>query len=476
MPSLRSAALAAAEARVRPAPCAPRTAPPDAAALAARLWEHFRARGVRFRVLGAPEAGLGGDIDMAVGRPRGRALLREIDAFARAQGAVVVQALQHEWGAWYCVLAWPGADGAPRYLHIDICADYLRDGRRVLGADEMLAGADMARDAGAQGYPTPPPAVAFVYYLVKKVAKGALEPRHGAWLAATWRRDPAGARAALGRFWAEDDAALIAAAAESGDWRAVEDALPRLRRALAAALPYPLAARLREGLRRAARALRPSGLVVAALGPDGAGKTTLLDRLDAMLAPAFRRRARFHLRPGLIRAGKARPGAVDDPHGAPPRGIFASAAKAGLFVLDHALGYAVRVWPLKRRSTLALFDRHYHDLLADPARYRYGAPRWIAALGGRLVPRPDLWLVLDAPAAAIQARKREVSAAETARQREAYRALAQSLGPRAIVIDAAGPPDEVAAEAAWAALDALAARFARRIGRAPPPRHGRARA
>ncbi len=225
---------------------------------------------------------------------------------------------------------------------------------------------------------------------------------------------------------------------------------------------------MREGLRRLRRIFRPAGLTVAVLGPDGAGKTTLIERLIPMLAPAFRRSRRFHLRPGIVGRGRgSAAGPVEDPHAEPARGALASAAKVALFVLDFLVGHAVRVWPLKLRSTLVVFDRHYHDLLADPARYRYGAPRWLAALGGLLVPRPDLWLVLDAPPATVQARKTEVDAAETARQRDAYRALARRLGPAAVVIDAGQSPDRVAAEAAQAVLDRLAARFAKRLGRAP---------
>ncbi len=439
-------------------------APSDHDVLTARLWRYFRTRGIRFCVLGAPGTGLGGDIDMVIAHPRGRELLREIDGFARDNGVAVVQALQHEWPAWYFVLAWRGDDGAPRYLQPDICADYLREARRVLAAEELLAEVREARDRAGRplGYPVPAPATAFAYYVVKKIAKGELTDRHGAWLAETWQRDPDGARAALARFWPEDEAALIARAAETGDWSELRGALPRLRRDLVRRLPRSPAARAREGLRRLRRILRPAGLTVAVLGPDGAGKTTLIERLIPILAPAFRRSRRFHLRPQLIARGRAA-GPVENPHAEPARGAAASAAKVALFALDFLLGHAVRIWPLKLRSTLVVFDRHYHDLLADPARYRYGAPRWVASLGALFVPRPDLWIVLDAPPATVQARKSEVGEAETARQRAAYRALARRLGPAAVVVDADQPPDRVAADAAGAVLDHLAARFARRL-------------
>lgn len=91
------------------------------------------------------------------------------------------------------------------------------------------------------------------------------------------------------------------------------------------------------------------------------------------------------------------------------------------------------------------FDRYYWDLFADPRRYRYGGPfrpaRWLA----RWIPRPHVVIVLDAPPEVLQDRKREVSAAERARQRSAYRSLAEDL-PNARVVDAARPVEDVTGE------------------------------
>ncbi len=449
----------AAAARQSPAPPAQDNAEPPLTRdrVGARLWRYLNREEIAYCVVGAN--GDGGDIDIVVGDLDRRGLMRIMRRFCDETGVRLVQALQHERSAWYLVLAWAGDDGMPCFLHPDVCGDYVRDGRTVLGAGELLAGRAEAPDGA--GYPVPAPAMAFVYYLVKKIAKGEIDDRHGDLLSATWRADARGARGGIARFWANADAALIARAAEDDDWSAVRAALPRLARGLRARLPRTAADRWGEIKRRIARAQRPTGLVVAVLGPDGVGKSSLIERLEAALAPAFRRTHRLHLRPRLAVGGGG--AAVTDPHGEPPRSAIASAAKLIYFVLDYWAGYALRLWPLKARSTLVLFDRYYHDILADPLRYRYGAPLRLAALAGRLVPKPDLTLVLDAPAETLQARKREVPAEETARQREAYRDLAARLD-NAVVIDADRPPERVAADAARAVVDHLAARLTRRFG------------
>jgi thymidylate kinase len=100
---------------------------------------------------------------------------------------------------------------------------------------------------------------------------------------------------------------------------------------------------------------------------------------------------------------------------------------------------------LDRKSALLICDRYYHDLLIDPARYRYGGPEWAARGVARLMPQPDLWVLLDAPAEVLQARKREVSFEETCRQRDAYLSFIRDQRDCAVV-DAAQPLDRVIAD------------------------------
>ena len=117
----------------------------------------------------------------------------------------------------------------------------------------------------------------------------------------------------------------------------------------------------------------------------------------------------------------------------------------------------------RARSTLVLYDRHFTDILIDPRRYRYGGPRWALRLNAWLAPRPDLVLLLDAPAETLQARKQEVPFAETARQRALYREFVRGLH-NGHIVDAGGSREHVAAQAASIILDRQAERCRRRLG------------
>jgi thymidylate kinase len=150
-----------------------------------------------------------------------------------------------------------------------------------------------------------------------------------------------------------------------------------------------------------------------------------------------------HLKPRVL---LRRPGepvtVVVDPHGKPPRSALTSVAKIFVWLLEEWYAYLFQ----DNKETLLICDRYYHDLLVDPIRYRYGGPVWIAKLTGKLMPKPNLWILLDAPPEVLQARKQEVPPEETARQRHAYLAFVRSQKNH-VVVDASQPLNGVIADA-----------------------------
>jgi thymidylate kinase len=371
-----------------------------------------------------------------------------------------VQVLRHEQNAYYFVLSWP-ADGGPRFLHVDVCGDYRRFGILFLRADELLP----FRRREEVGFWVLSPAKEFIYYLLKKVDKGALDDRQGRHLSECWSKDEHGARAEVDRFWQGRDADLLKSAAASRAWQPVVSNMRRLKVALRRKVRRSPLAAIGELGRRVDRVLRPTGFVVAMLGADGSGKTSVLKLVQERMAPAFRRVGRYHLRPFVIGRRVEGAAAVTDPHGAAPRGVGASVAKLGYFLADYVLGASGPILRDRIYSTLVLFDRYVHDLQVDPRRYRFGAPVSLARWTANVSPQPDLFIVLDAPAQVMRARKEEVQLEELERLRARYRDLAQRLGPsKAVLIDASRPLDRVGAEVCAAILARLAERTASRLG------------
>ena len=268
------------------------------AKLAERLFDLLDANQVAFCVVGdtarLPYC-IPSDLDIIVDFCDATRLPQLMFDLGRKTGTKLIQVLRHEQQAWYFIIAGFGPDGRPWFLHPDFSCGYRERGRPLLDPRRLLAECRPA--VGYKGDPTKCMVAAaaneFIYYLLKKTEKRALNERQARHLTMTYREDPIGAAARLRRFFGEPTVALIARAGLSDDWSEVRRVLSRLRRELHSAHPISWVERLRELPRVIGRIFRPSGLWVVFLGPDGSGKSTILNRVAVEIAPAFRRTRTF---------------------------------------------------------------------------------------------------------------------------------------------------------------------------------------
>jgi thymidylate kinase len=379
---------------------------------------------------------------------------------AASSGARLIQCVAHETTAAWFVIAHNDSPSLS-FIQPDLSTDYRRHGRLWLAAGDVVK----RRRRHPEGFWVPSAADAFIYYLIKKLDKGALFRAQAEEITRRFHEDPDAAASLLQRHFDARSAELIERAMRSGDAKSLTESFGTLRRQLhhhkrAEAPLLRLRQLAADALRIADRLRRPTGLSIAFLGPDGCGKSSVIERLQSELSDAFRRVEYQHLRPRPCAArGAPAHVAVVDPHGRARRSVSGSALH---FWLRYLSGTIRWTYPRMVSSTLVIFDRYYHDLIADPCRYRYGAPLSWARLLGRAVPQPDLVFILDAPPEVIQARKQEVPFAESARQRAAYLALVPHLRA-AHVIDAAQPLNQVIADVRGIVLTRLEARAAGRL-------------
>lgn len=425
------------------------------------------ARGIRYVILAGHDAypdRIDSDVDFMVSEADFERLPRVFSSDGFLPGARLVQALRHETTACYFVFARQvGARLA--WLHPDASASYRRRGRLWMRSETVLA----SRRMSPAGFWIPAPAIEFEYYLVKRLDKGQTGPREIAALAVRFTEDPLSCRSALATLLppALADSVAQAIVRRDAEWFASRAA--ELRRAISLSIPREeiaasLIARMADLRRKLRRIRKPTGLVIAVLGPDGSGKTTVIEHLVRELAPAFRRVRRFHLRP---RFGAAL-GATTcvDPHGRPPRSWPVSVLKVLFFGGDYWIGWLRLVLPARVRSTLVVFDRYYHDMLVDPVRYRLPSRFGVARSFVQLIPKPDIWLFLHASPAALLARKQELDPATARRLTERYRELAGELDA-AVEVTTDGPLDASLERAVAAVREELERRVLARIGGGP---------
>ncbi|MGH2756361.1 MAG: hypothetical protein ACRDI3_01070 [Actinomycetota bacterium] len=222
------------------------------------------------------------------------------------------------------------------------------------------------------------------------------------------------------------------------------------------------------GLARIVERVRhPTGMVILLGGPDGTGKSALAGALPGACAGLFRKNRHYHWRPGLLpRAGAvvgAPAGDPQDPHGRRPHGRALSLALIFYNWLDFFIGGWLKFVPARVRSTLIVVERGWWDLEVDPRRYRlHPYPRLIRFLG-RLLVKPDLVLVLDAPASTLAARKDELPEEELERQRTAWVGGRAGM-PLPTILDASGPIEGLVRSARESIVGHLEDRSIARLG------------
>jgi thymidylate kinase len=424
-----------------------------------RVFGTLERAGVLYCVLHGYEDFLGdikSDVDCIIGRnTRKKDLLALFHRNRDYIGAEIVRCL-----GYYFVFAGRNADGSRCFLTLDCSFEYdvndlpLYNGKEILGTRRRH-----------QEFYIPAIDVEFGVLLTRSIAKLTLDDERGGRLSKLFKQDPNRCSMQAVRHWRHENVERVIAAARSGDWTPVRGRLNNLhgelrRRVICARPARFVANKFRGLLGRTQRLLQPEGLSVVFLGPDGAGKSSVIDVIGPKLVEVFPRWKCFGFAPGLLAFFRRGKRSTSDPHGLVPRSVPVSLMRAAYWFAYQTLGFLTLRVALGR-STLVLFDRHFVDILVDQKRYRYGGPIGLLRLLWRLIPKPDLIILLDAPTEVLHSRKQEVPFEVTASQRNAYLALIRILR-NGHIVDASQSPAHVADAVEEVILKYAAERLRRR--------------
>lgn len=211
--------------------------------------------------------------------------------------------------------------------------------------------------------------------------------------------------------------------------------------------------RFQRATRRRPAGWRRYGPVVAVLGPDGAGKSTLLRELQTRIPLGVH----VAYLGGQRRSPRRRAGHQRTP--ARSRRLASSTAGEVAFVARHLLRGARRLAGVYGRAwmgTIVLCDRHPVEALAIDPRRTASARLFERFVLRRIMPWPDVVIVLDAPPEVLYARKQEHPLERLVTWRRRYRTIFAPVGARFVRTD--GPPEVAAGELSKYVFEALADR------------------
>lgn len=436
-----------------------------ASAVAAGLFRFLEEEGVEYCLLGDLRGwprSIPQPLEIIVGRSVRRSLPERLKAYSDRTQVHLIDLPDAPQEVSVYLLGWQGRDRRPEFLKVCFRSDYLRCGRRLWRASELLS--DRVRATELEEHCdvyVAPAAKEFLRYLLQCIDRDELTYAAGEHLSRQWRLDPEGAAREVARFWdVGREGGIVLRAAVADHWEPVRASRNALYSALAFRnVPWPGA--WRSELRRRLRCwTRPHGMLIACLGPEAAGRREIIKALvEHPLAP-FSRSQMMQLRPHVMRPRPAYP--ASDPRSRKPRGRIGTIAKLMMFAADYWIGYWVRIRPSLVRSTMLVSDTYFDDVLVDPRRYRMHRPRAFARLLAPWIPQPALWLVFDAPADVMRARRSEQPTEDLEQLRSEYRRVLRGRR-NVVVLDASQPLEQVLADAERAIIAQASRLTARRL-------------
>lgn len=405
---------------------------------------------------GFPDSNVGNDVDFLIRSselPRAIRALRSIDSI-RTFGFFERTYVAHVFVQGVC--AAPGS----RALQLDFIWSLNWKGQEYLRSDEVLHAATPRR-AGDLNFLVPSPVhEAIISLLSSLLIGGWLKEKYFPKVQQTFTGNRSAAITALSPRFGLRAATRLVDSVIDGDRQSILGCVRQLRTSIAlrSLMHRPFRGALavaRYYAREFALRYSPKNLEeICVLGPDGSGTTEIIENLMPMLrrSAAVVETRHSGLRLSLGKKTSVRSVSSDSLVEA-RNGSLGSIMRIALWVVKEWQSQFTK----KNNLTLRISESRGDDLFIAPQWRRLDCPVWFARLAGKMLPSPDLWILLDQDAGAVQSRIQVLPTGETAGQLEAYRSFVKTKS-RCVILDASKSVPNVTEDAYAAIIDTLAQR------------------
>ena len=374
-----------------------------------------------------------GDINLVITRNDFKIISKYIQEFCQQTNLVIIQ--MHYYETTRCLLILSYCDAiTERFgdIKIDVCCGFKAKGRFYMPSEELLSDPSYIIEKRIWEVNR---ISSFTYYLIKAIENLSITEIQFREFCSFWMRHEIGIKEKLSRFFSENSIEIIKTCFSKNDLSALNSNIPVLLPDLHLNTSIRVKDIVEDKLRRIKNLLKPSGLVVGILGRDGCGKSTFVSEISCTLGTNFQSTIAFKKFPDFFYKSKTKKEVFETqkPHYYKKHDRISSFIKLNFLLAEFVLGYWFKIYPLKVKSHLVLFDRYFIDILADPLRYRIKLNRFFIKVFHYIIPQPDLWIIIDLPSDVLLKRKQELTFEMAEKLRYEYLNLHHFL-PNSIVI------------------------------------------
>lgn len=375
-------------------------------------------------------------IEFVVAQHVQRQLSRHILDFCKRYEYIPVQKIWQKNDSWHYVLSnYSDLAGSLGYYRVIFRSGYKALGRYYFSSEELLknksyiCGGNYWKLTYAHSFST---------LLICCIEYKDFGSEKFANLLESWHCSKSTIKSLLGRFFRKEQVEFISSCFDERDYSRLYAGLDSLKKELRPSFFAQIIDNLQSRINDFKAFVRPPGLVIGLLGRDGSGKSTFINEIASVFECCFTNTTAFKKHPRLFYKAPILNKNIgyhfSKPHLYKERGRVASFLKLNLLLLDFLFGYWLKVFPLKRKAYLVFYDRYFIDVLADPLRYRIKGNKYYIKAIHHLLPKPDLWIILDLPSEVLLKRKQELTFEMSEKLRGEYLKLQFEL-PNCIVLD-----------------------------------------
>lgn len=397
-----------------------------------------------------------GDVDIAIEKLGLKNMDQILDSIASENGLKIVQKIHHNYEKYAYILS-PIKIFKPFRLQLDFMHDLSFRGYPSLISNNFM----MKHRRKYNNFFVPDSKSEFIFSILRRIYKRDLDSSRAKRLKELYLKDSPGARELLLKYFPSnmtDELIIIILKGDLNLFRVKTKDYKRklLGYSLRRNFPFVLNYWIFQFFRAIERIKHPVGITVAFLSPDGGGKSTIANDVMQLAAGSFHGEKLFYCRPelfpqpgellGLRKKEEPMQNANPRPHDHKKERSIKSILRFCYYLADYTLGYYLKVFPLKVKKHLCIFDRYYYDYLVDLFRYNFSIPHWLPELLLPIIPKPDIVIYLHNTPEELYRRKKELPLKELRRQIKVYQEIVPKL-PNACQINTDKPIEEVTREA-----------------------------